>query len=625
MRSQNYLDTLTEKLNKAENDSVKIELYVKTASKKRTHPTTRDSLFLILNSKFPKNCFNNSYIPFKIGQYYESKSADESIRYYLEALKEAEKCNSHAGISRAFNRLGRVNIRQKNYKTAINYLHLSIYHCNKCSNVYDLAESFTLLGTIYKNSDLIDSSLYYHNKSLDIRLKLGDKKLISLTYNNIALAYKKLKKFDLALEYLNKAYDLVLELKDNKGTATLNNNLCNVYRSLKKYQDAIRCGIMARDTAFKYKISDNYLNSLTSLAEAYEANSDFKNSNRSYKVHLHAFDSIRQNETNSDYQELQAKYESDKKDAELLKKETNLKLAESENSKKNIVLISSLLALLVAYVASIFIYRSYKLSKRNALELADKNKVISEKNKEITDSINYAKNIQQSLLTSDKTFKENTKEFFVLYQPKDIVSGDFYWAQKTEQGFMVVCADCTGHGVPGAFMSLLGISYLKEIVLNKHLNRPDLILNELRSKVIAGFNINNNSDGMDLSLISLEGNTLKVAAANNPVWIIRNKQNLIIKPDKFPIGKHYGELKNFSMSSFSLQTGDLIIQFTDGFADQFGGPQGKKYKYKNIEKLIIENSEKPLDDIQKCLKDSLTNWKGQMEQVDDILIIGIRV
>ncbi len=135
LRSENYLDTLTDKLNKAENDSVKIELYFKTISKKRTNQTTRDSLFIILNTNFQKNCFNNSYIPFKIGQYYESRSADESIRYYLEALREAEKCNNHAGISRAFNRLGRVNIRQKNYKSAINYLHNSIHHCNKCSNV----------------------------------------------------------------------------------------------------------------------------------------------------------------------------------------------------------------------------------------------------------------------------------------------------------------------------------------------------------------------------------------------------------------------------------------------------------------------------------------------------------
>ncbi len=626
LRSQNPLDSLSEKISKAKNDSTKIELYFKAIQKKSTPNSTRDSLIIVLKETFVKNCFNNAYIPFKIGQFYESISADESIRYYLDALKEGEKCKSHAAISRANNRLGRVNIRQKNYKGAINYLHQSVFHCKLCSNTYDLAESFTLLGTIYKNTNLIDSSLYYHNKSLDIRLKLGDKKLISLTYNNLALAYKKLKKYELSLDYLNKAYALLIDIKDNKGTATLNNNKCNVYRALKLNEDAITFGIMARDTAFKYKSSENYLNSLTSLAEAFEANKDYKNSAITYKRHISAFDSIKLNETNSDYQELQAKYESDKKDAELLKKESNLKLAESENSKKNIILITSFLAIFIVSIAVIFIYRSYKQSKRGAVELAIKNKVISAKNKEITDSINYAKNIQQSLLTSDKIFTENINEHFVLYQPKDIVSGDFYWAKKTESGFIVVCADCTGHGVPGAFMSLLGISYLNEIVSNQRLTRPDLILNELRNRVITGFNVNNNnSDGMDLSLISIEGNTLKVAAANNSVWIIRNKEALKIKPDKFPIGKYHGEIKEFSLNSFSLQPNDLIIQYTDGFADQFGGPQGKKYKYKNIEKLIIENSHKSLNEIHQALKSNLTEWKGNMEQVDDILIIGIRV
>lgn len=617
---------MSQKLSKAENDSVKIELYFKVVQKKRTTQSVRDSLIYILKEKFIKNCFNNAYIPYKLGQFYESKnSADEAAKLYLDALANGEKCNSHAAISRALNRLGRLNNRQKNYRAAIDFLHQSSYHCKLCGNEYDLSENFTTLGTIYKNSEIIDSALYYHNKALDIRLKLADKKLISLTYNNIALVYKRKKEYETALTFLNKAYDLVIELKDNKGTASLNNNKANVLRLLKKPKEAIQFAIMSKDTAFKYRSTENMLNSLTTLAEAYEADGNFKMSAESYKTHLRIFDSIKLNETNSDYQELQAKYESDKKDAELLKKESNLKLSESENSKKNIVLVFSLLALVLASVASIFIFRSYKQSKRNALDLADKNTVISLKNKEITDSINYAKNIQQSLLSSAQTFSTNTKDYFVFYQPKDIVSGDFYWAQLTDEGFMVVCADCTGHGVPGAFMSLLGVSYLKEIVLNQKSNRPDLILNELRKKVIAEFDINNNNDGMDLSLISIKGDSLKAAAANTPIWIIRNKQNLIIKPDKYPIGKHHGEEKDFSLNTFSLMDGDLIIQFTDGFADQFGGPEGKKFKYKNIEKLIIENSEKPLPEIHLLLKNSLHNWKGNIEQVDDILIIGIRV
>jgi serine phosphatase RsbU (regulator of sigma subunit) len=624
--SQNFLDTLQHKLGDAGNDSTKIELYFKLISKKSIAQSIKDSLLKVVDNHFNKDCFSKCFILYKNGQVCESKnSSDEAVKLYLLSTKESENCNNYAGVARAKCRLGFINNRQKNYQAAIEYLHSSIFYSQKCNDVYDLSEAFTILGTLYKNTDVIDSALFYHNKALDIRSKLGNKKLLSLTYNNIGLVYKKKKEYRKALGFINKAYDLVIELKDNRGTATLNNNKANVLRLLNKPAEAIKCALMARDTAFKFKTSDNYLNSLTTLAEAYEANGDYKNATETYKGHIKALDSIKVSEINAEYQDLQAKYESDKKDTELAKKEQNLKLAESENSRKNTILIFSLIALVLASVAALFILRSYKLSKKNAIQLAGKNKIISEKNKEITDSINYAKNIQQSLLTSEKIFNENTKDHFIYYQPKDIVSGDFYWAHKNESGFFVVCADCTGHGVPGAFMSLLGISYLNEVIGNHEIRQPDLILNELRNKVISGFSMSGNNDGMDLSLICIEGNTLRASAANNPVWIIRKKVNLVINADKSPIGKHHGEIKDFNRTLLSLEPGDLIIQFTDGFADQFGGAKGKKFKYGHLEKLLIEHSEKNLDEIYNILKENLTIWKGDHEQVDDILIMGIRI
>lgn len=625
-RSQNFLDTLNDKLSKAKNDSVKIELYFKCIHKKHASDKTKDSLIKIVTTKIASDCFNTPYISYKLGQFHETKnSIDEAAKWYLQSLAEGENCRSDAALARANNRLGKLNVRQKNYKSAINYLHKSNYYCKKCGDIYDLAENFSALGTIYKNSKELDSALLYHNKSLEIRLKINDKKLISLTYNNIALVYKNKKDYQKALEYLNKAYDLVIELKDNRGTASINNNRCNLYRHLKKTKEAVKFGEMARDTAFKFKAGENYLNSLNSLALAYESNGDYQKSISSYKRHIEAFDSIRQNDVNTDYQELQAKYESDKKDAEILQKENSLKLTESESSRKNLVIVFSFIALLLVIIASFFIYRSYKQSKKIAAELDVRNKVISEKNKEITDSINYAKNIQQSLLSSDKIFADNTQDHFILYLPKDIVSGDFYWAQKTNSDFIVVCADCTGHGVPGAFMSLMGISYLKEIINHRNITRPDSILNNLRNMVIEGFSSQNNRDGMDVSLISIQQMKLQASAANNAIWLIRNQVNQLIRPDKFPIGIHHGETRDFTLNSVELQKGDLIILFTDGYADQFGGENGKKFKYKNIEKLILENSHCSLPELKEKLHKRLIDWKGINEQVDDILMIGIRI
>jgi serine phosphatase RsbU (regulator of sigma subunit) len=276
-------------------------------------------------------------------------------------------------------------------------------------------------------------------------------------------------------------------------------------------------------------------------------------------------------------------------------------------------------------VAVVFIFRSYRQSKRNAKDLASKNKLIGEKNKEITDSINYAKNIQQSLLTSENVFKENTKDYFLLFMPKDIVSGDFYWAQKIGDEFLVICADCTGHGGPGAFMSLLAISNLKETTFHKKILRPDLVLNDLRKHFIDSFSLSDNKDGMDASLIKIKGKHMEMAAANNPIWIIRKGQNMVIKPNKFPIGKHHGEVTDFSLNGFELEENDLLMMFTDGYADQFGGPKNKKFKYKKMEQLIISNSHLPLAELKAIMEKEMKGWKGANEQIDDILLLGIRI
>jgi serine phosphatase RsbU (regulator of sigma subunit) len=300
-------------------------------------------------------------------------------------------------------------------------------------------------------------------------------------------------------------------------------------------------------------------------------------------------------------------------------------MVEAANSKKNVLIIFSAIALLMTIVAIAFIYRSYLINKKSAKDLFQKNKLIEEKNKEITDSINYAKNIQSSLLASDEIFSKNVKEHFIFFRPKDIVSGDFYWAQNTEEGFLVMCADCTGHGVPGAFMSLLGISHLKEICGKLKNLKPDRILNELRKQFIENFSLSNSKDGMDASLIKINGMELEMAAANNPIWIIRDNSCIHMKPNKFPIGKHHGEIQEFSLNTLELKNNDLLILFTDGFADQFGGPKNKKYKYKQLEEFILKNSQLPLRNLNAMLEEELKVWKGKNEQIDDVLVIGIRI
>ena len=282
----------------------------------------------------------------------------------------------------------------------------------------------------------------------------------------------------------------------------------------------------------------------------------------------------------------------------------------------------------------LLIFLGIKLFKNENLDFNEKINqqkiLLEEKNKDITDSIQYAKRIQSALLASDSLLKRNLPEYFLLYKPKDIVSGDFYWAEKFDNKFLIAACDCTGHGVPGAFMSLLGVSFLNEITKEKNITQPDLVFNALRENIIRAINPEGNEEGRDgmdavLCLFDFQKMEMQLACSNNPLWILRNNQWLEYKPDKFPIGKHEGEIIPFTLQKTLLQKGDLIYIFTDGYADQFGGPKGKKFKYKNIQQLLLNNASRSMEEQKTILNETIEKWKGNLEQVDDILIIGIRI
>jgi serine phosphatase RsbU (regulator of sigma subunit) len=230
-----------------------------------------------------------------------------------------------------------------------------------------------------------------------------------------------------------------------------------------------------------------------------------------------------------------------------------------------------------------------------------------------------------------------TKNFFILYKPKDIVSGDFYHAlahkpsgSKTELFYMCT-ADCTGHGVPGALMSMMGISRLNESIIERNLIHPNEILDNMRIGIITSLNpegsVEESKDGMDCVLCAydFENMQLEFAAANNPLWHYRDGVITEYKPDKMPVGKYGGEMKPFSLQKISLQKGDIIYTFTDGFADQFGGEKGKKFKYKQLQETLLAHSALPMDDQKELLDKKFENWRGNLEQIDDVLIIGVRI
>jgi serine phosphatase RsbU (regulator of sigma subunit) len=286
------------------------------------------------------------------------------------------------------------------------------------------------------------------------------------------------------------------------------------------------------------------------------------------------------------------------------------------------------------FFAAMLIFVGVRLFKQENLKYAaqieDQNKALEEKNHEITDSINYAKKIQSALIPSEEEFAANFKESFVLLKPKDIVSGDFYWTTTKNGKIYYATADCTGHGVPGGFMTMLGISFLDEIVNEKNILEPGQVLDHLSERIIHTLkqtgSSGENKDGMDVVLVCVEPDYSKLtyAAANNSLYILRDGQITEYKPNKQPCGFHH-EPKPFEQHEIVLRQGDCIYTFSDGYPDQFGGEKGKKFKYRQLEHKLLAVRDKSMNDQKWILNDVIEEWRGNLEQVDDILVIGVRV
>jgi len=255
-------------------------------------------------------------------------------------------------------------------------------------------------------------------------------------------------------------------------------------------------------------------------------------------------------------------------------------------------------------------------------EIRQQKELVEEAHKEITDSINYAKRIQFTLLANAELLSSNLTDFFVLFKPKDIVSGDFYWATKKDDVFWLAVCDCTGHGVPGSFMSLLNISFLSEAINEKDIDDPSEVLDFVRERLIK--NMEGGRDGMDATLVRFSNGKITYAAANNAPMLIRSGEFIDLDADDMPVGRGV-KTEPFRQFEVIPQKNDLILFITDGYADQFGGPKGKKFKLANLKQLLINSANLPTDDLKIKLEQSFANWKGDMEQVDDVCIIGLRI
>ena len=275
-------------------------------------------------------------------------------------------------------------------------------------------------------------------------------------------------------------------------------------------------------------------------------------------------------------------------------------------------------------------FKEITVEKDLIAKISEQRDKIERQQKELTQSLEYASSIQSALLPDIRYFRKAFPDSFIMFKPRDVVSGDFYWFSRKGNFAAVAAADCTGHGVPGAFMSILGMSFLNEMV-SKCIPQANTILNRLRENVMKALHqtgdIGEHKDGMDIALcvVDLDEMNLQFSGAFNPLYLIRDAKLIETRGDKMPIGVNAVVEKSFTNYSFKLQEGDLIYLFSDGYADQFGGPEEKKFRYRTLKELLLRLHKKPMENQKKELERIFVNWKGDLEQVDDVLIIGIKI
>lgn len=339
---------------------------------------------------------------------------------------------------------------------------------------------------------------------------------------------------------------------------------------------------------------------------------------------------------------LEAEFDSEKKETEIEMLSTEKTLKEEELKRKNNFILAGIIALIIITGFSFALLRLYKRNQRNfsllqlrSTEIEIKNSIITEKNNDITDSINYARRIQDAVLPDFKNRSAFFRESFILYIPKDILSGDFYWFTEKNGKKIIAATDCTGHGVPGALLSIAGSTFLNEIINQRGITEPATILNELSAQLMNSLKQTGaegeNKDGMDIALLCIDekSQSVEFAGANNSAWIVCQKDGKAayeeIKGDRQPIGYSTGQHKPFTNHRQAYNKGDLFYLFTDGYSDQFGGAQNKKFKRKNLLKLLAENSTLGMNEQEQLLRQKTEQWKGSQVQTDDILVIGLRL
>jgi serine phosphatase RsbU (regulator of sigma subunit) len=563
----------------------------------------------------------------------------KSSEFYFKALDKFKESKIRSWVSLAYSDIAAISYYNENYKQAAEYWEKSIELDELSGEKKNLANNLSNLGLAYIDDGKLINAETTLIKALSISNDINSEAIKASTYINLSkLEYTK-KNYKKAIEYNNLAAKYYESVKKYSQLANVYSNGAELARTGKEYQIALDYIDKAFETIKQTENKTNlYALYFNKAAVLYDLK-DYKYAYNNLQNYINQKDSLVNIENKKSINELEKKYQlpERKKENELLNQQ--IKTQEIYSSRMQITIgLISLILIILAVTAFIVIKQNRaknlinaELSRKNNIINVQKN-IVEDQHRDITDSIKYAKRIQEAILPPLKFWNKILPNSFILHLPKDVLSGDFYWIEETKDYTYIAAADCTGHGVPGALISIVNFNLLNKAVLEKNLVTPSEILDAvnlwLTESLHQSYGESTVRDGMDITIIAIHkhSNEVLFAGANNSIYLISNNELKQIKGDKFPVGAFIEDkIQKFSSKSFTVGKGDSIFLFSDGFADQFGGLKGKKYKYLPFQEKLKSVVDCPVAEQNSILKKEFADWKGAHEQVDDVLVIGIKI
>ncbi len=627
-------DSLFKQLNGCKDSTKKITLYllignVLTEEGKDKQAISYRKKALELSKQINNTAFISSSL-LGLGYSYSQEGAySAALSCFLEELNLQQRKKNKKGTASVLSQMSVCYWALGENKKAIEYENMALQVNTSLNNKREMAGSYNNLGIYFRGIENYDKAINLYFKSIEICKEINDKRTLMQTLNNLAYIYQLIKNYEEALINYTSSYDLAKELNDELHKSITLGNIGALYVELKEFSKAEPPLLEALKISTDLSDVEGIRDINHTLSNLYQKTKNTDKAFFHYKNYIVARDSLKNEADKKDFIRGQVKYEYEKEKIELQKEqEKRDAVAGAEKNKQKLVIYSVSICLFVVILLSMFLYNRFKVTKAQKFTIEDQKKIVEEKNREIIDSIHYAQRIQKTLLAHHEFIDEHLPNNFVFFKPKDIVSGDFYWASEHNNKFYLAVCDSTGHGVPGAFMSLLNIGFLSEAINEKNISEPNKVLNHVRKRLIENISQEGAQDGMDAILICVEKlkEELKVtyAAANNAPILVHNNIIAEMPKDKMPVG--WGIKKEpFTLHTIDIKKGDTLYLLTDGFADQFGGPGGKKFRHKQLGEFLLSIANDPAQIQVQKLNTAFENWRGDLEQVDDVCIIGIKI